>query len=291
MAGREETHWIHQEKIIQAQEWQTKYAGGKEITFEIGDQLWLSTRNLKTSRPSKELDYKHTRPYTVSNIISKNAYKLDLLIKMRNDNVFHVSLLKCYTVPVGGQSSSDPHRMIVEDTKEYRSTVYSTLAGAIGCCLIMSYGPVTSTSALGGSWPNTFKMPEIWLMSLTESVRICHGNRGLESVLDVQRTQKQFGLFILLCFFISFSSRLIGCWPSINAVGMGFPTNPWRLRLPDRRIRQKVTIERTDWMWDIWVHTNGYVGWLIHSLFPFLSFRLYTVFGSPGGLGIERRIM
>jgi hypothetical protein len=39
-----------------------------------------------------------------------------------------------------------------------------------------------------------------------------------------RRTKKQFGDFIELCCFISFSSLLIGFWPGINDVGMGFTT-------------------------------------------------------------------
>jgi len=105
MAGLEETHRILSENIIEAQERQTKYTGGKEMTFVVGDKVWLSTRNLKTSRPSKKLDYKRTGPYTVSKIINKNVYKLDLPSTMRNHNVFHVSLLDRYTPPVGGQAS------------------------------------------------------------------------------------------------------------------------------------------------------------------------------------------
>jgi len=52
----EETHRILWETIIEAQERQTQYVGGKEMTFAVGDKVWLLTRNLKTSRPSKKLD-------------------------------------------------------------------------------------------------------------------------------------------------------------------------------------------------------------------------------------------
>jgi len=38
----------------------------------------------------------------------------------------------------------------------------------------------------------------------------------------VRRTQKQFGYFIVLCVFISFSSLLIAFRPGINGIGMGF---------------------------------------------------------------------
>jgi hypothetical protein len=85
----------------------------------VGDTVWLSTRNLKTSRPSKMLDYKRTGPYMASKIINKNDYKLDFPSTTRNNNIFHVSLLDRYTLPVGGQSSSEPHPMIVEETQEW----------------------------------------------------------------------------------------------------------------------------------------------------------------------------
>ena len=119
MAGVEEILRILQENKIEAQERQTKYAGRKEMTFVAGDKVWLLTRNLKTSRRSKKLDYKRTGLYTVSKIFNKNAYKVDLLSTMRNDKVFHVSLLNRYTPPVGGQPCSEPHRMIVEETEEW----------------------------------------------------------------------------------------------------------------------------------------------------------------------------
>jgi hypothetical protein len=51
LAGMGETHLSLRENINKALDQLTKYAGGKEMTFEVGDKVWLSTRNLKTSRP------------------------------------------------------------------------------------------------------------------------------------------------------------------------------------------------------------------------------------------------
>jgi hypothetical protein len=119
MAGLEETQQILQENIIEVQEGETKYASGKEMIFAVGDKVWLSTRNLKISRPSKKLDYKRTGQYTVTKIINRNAYKLDLPCTMRNHKVFHVSRLNRYTPPVGGHPPSEPHPMIVEETEEW----------------------------------------------------------------------------------------------------------------------------------------------------------------------------
>ena len=89
------------------------------MTFAVGDKAWLSTRYLRTSMPSKKLEYKRTGLYMVGRIINENAHKLDLPSTMRNHNVFHVSLLDRYTQPVGRQPSSEPHPVIVDETEEW----------------------------------------------------------------------------------------------------------------------------------------------------------------------------
>jgi len=56
--GMAEMHRTLREKILEAQQRQTKYAGGKEITFNVGDTVWLSSKHFSTTRPSGKLDYK-----------------------------------------------------------------------------------------------------------------------------------------------------------------------------------------------------------------------------------------
>ena len=119
MAGVEETHQMLWENIIKAQQRQTKYASGNEMTLAVGDKVWPSTRNLKTSRHSKKLDYNCTGPYKVSRIPNRNSYKLDLPSTMWGHNVLHVLLLHRYTPPVRAQPSSELHPMIVKETWEW----------------------------------------------------------------------------------------------------------------------------------------------------------------------------
>jgi hypothetical protein len=71
--GLEETHLVLREDTLEDLEKQTKYAGGKEITFEVGDRVWLSTGHFRTNRPSKKLDDKCAGRYSVSKTINKNA--------------------------------------------------------------------------------------------------------------------------------------------------------------------------------------------------------------------------
>ena len=89
------------------------------MTFEAGDKVWLSTRNIKTTRPSKKLDYKRAGPYTVSKVINENAYKLDLPSTMCIHNVFHISLLDIYLAPNIGQPPSELQPTIVNDSDEW----------------------------------------------------------------------------------------------------------------------------------------------------------------------------
>jgi hypothetical protein len=107
--------------ILAAQERQTKYAKGKDITFNVGDKVWLSTKHIKTARISKKLDYKRIGPYTVSKVINKNAYNLDLPSTLRIHDVFHVSLLDVYKEPTIGQPPAEPLPAIsgddVDDTE------------------------------------------------------------------------------------------------------------------------------------------------------------------------------
>jgi transposase InsO family protein len=118
-AGLEETYQTLRRNLQEAEANQTKYAGGKEVVFEVGDKVWLSTRHFRTTRLSKKLDYKRTGPYTVSKVINKNAYKLHLPYTIRKHNVLHVSLLDHYTPPTAGQPPSEPQPTVVDDSDEW----------------------------------------------------------------------------------------------------------------------------------------------------------------------------
>ena len=41
--------------------------------YSIGDKVWLSSENIRTTRPTKKLDYKWLGPYTIDWVISRNA--------------------------------------------------------------------------------------------------------------------------------------------------------------------------------------------------------------------------
>ena len=61
--------------------------------FQVGDKVWLSTRNLTTTRPSRKLDYRKIGPYRIIEKINNVAFRLQLPHTFQIHPVFHTSLL------------------------------------------------------------------------------------------------------------------------------------------------------------------------------------------------------
>src|SRR6266403_6365399 len=66
------------------------------LNLKSGDMVWFLPRNVKTTRPSKNLDYKKMGPFRILARIGSSAYKLDLPTSMKIHNTFHISLLEPY---------------------------------------------------------------------------------------------------------------------------------------------------------------------------------------------------
>ena len=65
------------------------------LYLERGDKVYLISRNLRTTRPNKKLDFKKIGPFKVEERISTSNYRLSLpgTMKLRT-HVFHISLLE-----------------------------------------------------------------------------------------------------------------------------------------------------------------------------------------------------
>ena len=83
-----------QESLTKAQTSQSNQANKhrKEVSYDIGDKVWLSTKNISTDRPSKKLDHKMIGPFEKK---KKKGISLELQLPqaMKIHNVFDPNLL------------------------------------------------------------------------------------------------------------------------------------------------------------------------------------------------------
>ena len=99
--------------IKMAQSNQAKYANEHRREFEqwkVGQQVMLSTTNLKHAGRAPKLCGNWIGPLTIKRVLSKVTYELELPPNMKIHPVFHVSHLK-----LANDSSSFPSRPIVDD--------------------------------------------------------------------------------------------------------------------------------------------------------------------------------
>jgi hypothetical protein len=65
----------------------------KEMIYNPRNMVFLSSRNIKTVRPSKKLNNKMLGPFKILETV-KTSYRLQLPTTMRIHDVFHLSLLR-----------------------------------------------------------------------------------------------------------------------------------------------------------------------------------------------------
>jgi len=94
--------------------------------LQSGDLVWLLLRNIKSTRPSKKLDYKKIVGFKILAKIGTSAYKLALPPSMAIHNTFHISLLEPYQehrfptqikeppppIPIEGEGEYELHDII-----------------------------------------------------------------------------------------------------------------------------------------------------------------------------------
>ena len=91
----------------------------KPPVYKIGDIVWLSTRNIKTKRTSKKLDYKMISSYKVKELVGL-SYWLELPHTMKIHDVFHPNLLrKVATDPLPSQQNSPLPPTVMDDEEEW----------------------------------------------------------------------------------------------------------------------------------------------------------------------------
>jgi hypothetical protein len=89
--------------------------------MQEGTKLWLDARHIRTTRPSRKLDWKRLGPYAVKRKVSPYAYELELPKGLRIHPVHHVSLLEPVAEdPLPGQEVTPPSPVEVDGDQEYQ---------------------------------------------------------------------------------------------------------------------------------------------------------------------------
>ena len=91
----------------------------KVVSFEVGDDVWLDSRNLRTDRPSKKLDDKMIGPFRITAKHGSSCV-LDLSSTMSVHSTFGVNLLrKDSDNALPGQRNDVPPPIVIDDEEEW----------------------------------------------------------------------------------------------------------------------------------------------------------------------------
>ena len=105
--------------------------------YQVGDRVWLSTKDLHTSWPSRKLTEKHADPYLISKIILPNAVELKLPASFKIEALINVSCLQPYKPPtIPGQQITPQPPIEVEGEPEY---IVEEILDSWLCCNMLEF--------------------------------------------------------------------------------------------------------------------------------------------------------
>src|SRR5947208_15993201 len=94
--------------------------GSKFKPFKEGQNVWLDSKNLKTTHPITKLRPKRYGPFKVTKAVSHIAYQLDLPPSWKIHNVFHASILSPYKeTPEHSRNFPEPPPDLINREEEW----------------------------------------------------------------------------------------------------------------------------------------------------------------------------
>jgi len=91
------------------------------LNIQVGSKVWLDARNIRTTRPTRQLHWKCLGPFGVRKQVTPYAYELEVPASIRIHRVQHVSLLDAVVEdPLEGQVVLSPPPVEVDGEEEYQ---------------------------------------------------------------------------------------------------------------------------------------------------------------------------
>jgi len=91
-----------------------------DMSFSVGDLVFVSSKNTTSTRPSASLDYRNIGPVRIQEVIGNVNYRVELPSTCKRHNVFHVSLLtKCPPNTIPNRIRASPLPIVVENQLEH----------------------------------------------------------------------------------------------------------------------------------------------------------------------------
>jgi hypothetical protein len=97
------------------------------MTYNVGDLVLLSTKNLRLARLKKKMGARFVGPFRVRDAVGSQAYRLSLPTSYQIHNVFYVSLLEPYNQRAGEEPDDLMPLAVEEDEWEVESIIDSKI--------------------------------------------------------------------------------------------------------------------------------------------------------------------